>query len=82
VRIRARWSRSSAFGFRRNLEDLGCQQTGEVVGGTGEFAAASGSFAGELSGSATLARNPDGSCSQDTSRIETTEITSTGTLSF
>jgi hypothetical protein len=58
------------------------QQTGEVVGGTGEFAAASGSFAGELSGSATLARNPDGSCSQDTSRIETTEITSTGSLSF
>ena len=52
------------------------------VGGTGEFAAASGSFGGELSGSATLARNPDGSCSQDTSRIETTEITSTGTLSF
>src|SRR5207249_2467383 len=39
------------------------QQTVEVVGGTGRFSAASGSFTGTGSGPALLARNPDGSCS-------------------
>ena len=79
---------STIVGGSQSLDPRTCrltaaiQQTGEVVGGTGEFTAASGSFAGELLGSGTLARNPDGSCSQDTSRIETTQITSTGTLSF
>ena len=60
------------------------QQTSEIVGGTGRFAAARGS-----SSNATVrvlgvaARNPDGSCSQEQApRHEVDVIASTGTLSF
>ena len=40
-------------------------QTTEVVGGTGAFAAASGTSVSTLSGRGSLARNPDGSCAFD-----------------
>ena len=43
------------------------QQTAEIDGGTGKFAAASGSFVGGLNGRIVLARNPDGSCSERSS---------------
>src|SRR5439155_4419516 len=60
---------STIVGGSQSLDPRSCrltatiQQTGEVVGGTGKFAAASGSFAGALSSQVVLARNPDGSCS-------------------
>ena len=79
---------STIVGGSQSLDPRSCrltstiQQTGEVVGGTGEFAAASGSFAGDLSSQVVLARNPDGSCSEDTSVIEIDQITSDGTLTF
>ena len=79
---------STIIGGSQSLDPRSCrltatiQQTGEVIGGTGQFAAASGSFAGELSGQAVLARNPDGSCSDDTSVIEIDQISSHGTLTF
>src|SRR2546430_727355 len=59
------------------------QQTVEVVGGTGRFSAASGTFAATGSGPVLLARNPDGSCSfeQDPLR-EVDMISMSGTLSF
>jgi hypothetical protein len=59
------------------------QQTGEIVGGTGLFADASGSYTATVSGHGLLARNPDGSCSlEQPSLFEVDKITSTGTLSF
>jgi hypothetical protein len=39
------------------------QATGEITGGTGLFAAASGSYTSTVIGSAVFPRNPDGSCS-------------------
>jgi len=58
-------------------------QTGEIVGGTGQFTAATGSFTGTVTASAVLARNPDGSCSDSQVPLhEVDMITSTGSLSF
>jgi len=58
-------------------------QTGKITGGTGQFANATGSFIGTVTGSAVLARNPDGTCSVgEDSLHEVDMITATGTLSF
>jgi hypothetical protein len=58
------------------------QQTGEVTGGTGQFAAASGNFAATVSAQALLARHPDGSCSDEQDPLhEVDQIESRGTLS-
>jgi hypothetical protein len=57
------------------------QQTIEVVGGTGRFAAASGSFTGTVTGPALLAHNPDGSCSFPALH-EVDRFGMSGTLSF
>jgi len=55
---------------------LTLQQTSEVTGGTGQFAAA-------VSGQGVLPRNPDGSCSfTQTPLHEVDMIASSGTLSF
>jgi hypothetical protein len=65
---------------RGNLTIL---QTTEIVGGTGVFAAASGSFLSTLSGKASLARNPDRSCSFDLLPLhEEDKIELVGTLTF
>ena len=59
------------------------QQTVAVVGGTGRFAAASGSFVGALTGRALAGRNPDGSCALEQAAVHEVDlITSSGTLSF
>jgi hypothetical protein len=58
------------------------QQTAVVTGGTGKFAAASGSFSGELEGRFVLPRNPDGSCSDISTVIEIDQIETSGTLTF
>jgi len=59
------------------------QQTGAVVGGTGRFAAASGSFVGTATGRALAGRNPDGSCALEQAALhEVDMIASSGTLSF
>jgi hypothetical protein len=59
------------------------QQTGEVVGGTGLFADASGSFTATVTGPAILARNPDGSCSFEQPALhEVDRFAASGTLSF
>jgi hypothetical protein len=58
-------------------------QTGEIVGGTGQFANATGSGIGTVTGPAVLARNPDGSCNfEHVALHEVDMVTSTGTLSF
>jgi len=58
-------------------------QTNEIVGGTGQFAAATGSFTATVTGRGVLARNPDGSCSAERDPLhEVDMITATGTLSF
>jgi hypothetical protein len=55
----------------------------QVTGGTGQFADATGSFSGTVSGRALLARNPDGSCSfTQVSRLEVDKFAESGTLSF
>jgi hypothetical protein len=59
------------------------QQTNEVVGGTGLFAAASGSFTATVTGNALLPRNPDGSCSLEQEALhEVDRVAASGTLSF
>jgi hypothetical protein len=59
------------------------QLTWDVTGGTGQFAGATGSVTGTVSGRALLARNPDGSCSfTQTPRHEVDKFTESGTLSF
>ena len=58
-------------------------QTGQIVGGTGKFAAAKGRFTGTVTGPTVLARNPDGSCSFEHVPLhEVDTISATGTLSF
>ena len=58
-------------------------QTGEVLGGTGQFANAAGNFIGIVTGPAVLARNPDGTCSFEHVPLhEVDMISATGTLSF
>jgi hypothetical protein len=59
------------------------QQTGEIVGGTRQFAAATGSGTGTVSAQALLPRNPDGSCAfGQPSLHEVDMIASSGTLAF
>jgi hypothetical protein len=58
------------------------QQTAEIQGGTGAFAAASGSFVGMLRARIVLARNPDRSCSDSSTVIEIDTISAHGTLAF
>jgi hypothetical protein len=58
------------------------QQTGEIAGGTGRFAAASGSFTATVTGSGIAARNPDRSCSFGPALHEEDRIAASGTMSF
>jgi len=59
------------------------RQAGNVVGGTGRFAAATGSFTGTATARGLARRNPDGSCSQEQAPLfEVDTIASSGTLSF
>lgn len=58
-------------------------QTGVISGGTGPFAAASGSFTGTLTAHGLARRNPDRSCSQEQAPlIEVDKFTESGTLTF
>jgi hypothetical protein len=59
------------------------QQTGEITGGTGQFAAAAGSSTGTVSAQGLLPRDPDGSCSFDQPALhEEDMVAASGTLSF
>ncbi len=59
------------------------QQTGIFAGGTGRFAAATGSYTGSVSGGGLLPRNPDGSCAFGQASLhEEDMVASSGTLSF
>jgi hypothetical protein len=63
--------------------DFNLQQTGAITGGTGRFAAATGSSTAVVVARGLLARNADGSCSQERVPIaEVDTISSNGTLSF
>jgi hypothetical protein len=58
-------------------------QTNVIAGGTGQFAAAAGSFTGTASGQGLLPRNPDGSCAFGQPSLHEEDLISTsGTLSF
>jgi hypothetical protein len=58
-------------------------QTGIVAGGTGLFAAASGSYVGTVTARGLAARNPDGSRSMEQTALhEVDRLASTGSLSF
>jgi hypothetical protein len=62
---------------------IAIDQVGTVVGGTGRFAAASGSFSGTLNGRALARRNADGSCSvEQAALVEVVKISEAGSLSF
>jgi hypothetical protein len=66
-----------------NHQGYRIQQTAEIIGGTRQFAAATGQFSATVSGPALLARNPDGSCAFDKPPLHETDMfTDTGTLSF
>ena len=59
------------------------QQTSRIEGGTGQFAAAMGSFIATVGGPAVLARNPGGSCSLDQAALhEVDHFTVNGSLAF
>jgi hypothetical protein len=59
------------------------KQTIKVVGGTGRFRHASGTFAGTLHGWGVSPRNPDGTCLQQAELLlEVDVISMRGTLSF
>lgn len=58
-------------------------KTTTVAGGAGRFAGATGTFVGDVSGSAVARRKADGSCDQqDAPLIEIDRVTGTGRLSF
>jgi hypothetical protein len=62
---------------------LHLDQTGEIDGGTGRFAHATGSFVGTVDVTALLQRQPDGTC--DLTRppvIDHDDVAATGTLAF
>src|SRR6266516_744289 len=80
---------STTLDFSVSLNPRSCtgtatlQQTGMVVGGTGQFAAASGSYTATVTGRAVLARNPDASCTVEQAPLhEVDMIASSGSLSF
>ena len=59
------------------------QQTGAVEGGTGRYAAATGSFTGSVNARGAGPRSSDGTCSQDEEPvIEVDTVTADGTLSL
>jgi hypothetical protein len=59
------------------------QQTGEIAGGTGVFAKASGTGAGDVVGRGTAPRAADGSCDPFAPTLhEVDRISSTGSLSY
>jgi hypothetical protein len=65
------------------MVNVSLQQTQTIIGGTGRFTAAAGSFAGTLTGRDIARRNPDRSCSlEQPPRIERASFTISGTLSF
>ncbi len=62
---------------------LTVQQTGEITGGTGQFATATGSNTGTVTAEGLGARNPDGSCSFTQPAVHEVDlIAASGTLSF
>ena len=79
---------STSVDFEGSLDPRSCiltatiEQTAEVEGGTGKFANASGSFVGGLTARVKAARNPDGSCSEDTTVIEVDQFAAQGTLMY
>ena len=63
--------------------DAAISQTGEIAGGTGIFANATGSSVATVHARGLLARDADGSCSFDQAPVsEVDTISSTGTLSY
>jgi hypothetical protein len=80
----AKWSaRPSRSNPKSCVGTIAIDQVGTVVGGTGRFAAASGSFSGTLNGRALARRNADGSCSvEQAALVEVGKISEAGSLSF
>jgi hypothetical protein len=65
------------------LANATIQQTAVITGGTGQFAAAAGSFSATVSGPALLPKNPDGSCDFNRPALHEEDMfTDSGTLSF
>ena len=65
------------------LANATIQQTAVIIGGTGQFAAATGRSTGTVSGQGLLPRNPDGSCAFTQPALhEEDMIAASGTLSF
>ena len=68
---------------RNCVANAAIPQTGEIVGGTGQFAHATGSFSGTVTGTVVLARNPDGSCNFEHVPLHEVDMfAATGVLSF
>jgi hypothetical protein len=74
---------SGSLDPRTCIFDATIEQTTTIVGGTGRFSAAAGTFAATVRAHAIAARNADGSCSQERGPLaELDALTMTGTLSF
>ena len=80
---------ATGVGFTSSRDPRSCvfefalQQNAEVRGGTGLFAAASGTFTQTVNGLGLGARNPDGSCSDtQPAAHEVDRVSGSGTLTF
>jgi hypothetical protein len=80
---------STTTGFTPDLNPHSCllrltlQESSQIIGGTGLFAHAGGTFTGTISPQGLLPRNADGSCALDKPSLhEVDTITFSGTLSF
>ena len=74
---------SLAVNQRTCIATFKSQQTTTVAGGTGRFTAATGTFAGTVTGSGAAGRKADGSCDlTHPPLVEVDTVTGTGTLTF
>ena len=80
---------NTTVGFSSILNPHSClfsatlQENSQIIGGTGLFAHASGTFTGTISPQGLLPRNPDGSCAAGQPSLhEVDKVAFSGTLSF
>jgi hypothetical protein len=75
-------SSSLAVNKKRCSLTFRVKQTTTIDGGTGRFAAATGTFAGGVTGTGVVRRKPDGTCDMNRPMAEVDNVSATGTLTL